>query len=83
MISVTFPLQFKDVPVYDVQSNFSLSREISSMMTFDIDLGLQIHGSGSSVNGIGLWKVSAWLAGSPSDIETHGFVDQVCIIVVP
>ena len=68
-----------DVPVYDIQSSFSLTRENSSMVTFAVDLGLHIHGSGSSVNGIGLWKVSAWLARSPSDTETHEFVDQVCI----
>ena len=68
----------KDVPVYGIQNNVSSTRENSSMMTFEIDLGLLIHGSGSSVNGNDLWKVSAWLARSPSDTEIHGFVDQVC-----
>ena len=78
-----FSTYAKDVPVYDIQSNVSLTSENSSMKTFDIDLGLLIHGSGSNVNGIDLWKVSAWLARSPSDTEIHGFVDQVCTFLGP
>ena len=77
----SFSIHAKDVPVYELQSNVTSTRENSSMMTLNIDLGLQIHGSGSSVNGIGLWKVSAWLARSPSDTETYGFVDQVCTFI--
>ena len=78
MIFPPFSTYAKDVPVYGIQNNVSSARENSSMMTFEIDLGLLIHGSGSSVNGNDLWKISAWLAQSPSDTEIHGFVDQVC-----